>query len=218
MFGLIIKDLCSSKKSSKMILLLCIFYFFIGIMAKNFQVLNIGVAVFLVIIPINALAFDEKSKFEKYALTMPISRKELILSKYLLGIILGFVCLIIGFLLNIISYYFLDIVITSKSIIIMFTYFFVTIIILFITLPIFFKYGTQKARFVLFAIFSIPFLVILIAKTAKFDFNKVSNYIENSWLTSLGIYSILALVIVFTLVIFIISLLISYKIYEKKEF
>lgn len=218
MYGLIIKDLCSLKKNIKIITLLFGVYFIIGLITKNFKLFNIVVAISSFIIPVNAISFDEKSRFEKYALTMPISRKELILSKYLLGIILGLVCVIIGLLLNIISYYLLGITITSKSIIIVFTYFFVTMIILFVTLPLFFKFGTEKARYVILAIFSLPLLIILIAKTTEFDFNIISSYLEISWLTSLEIYSILTLAIIFIIIIFIISLLISYKTYENKEF
>ena len=42
----------------------------------------------MVMLVITSLAYDERSRWDRYALTMPVSRKEMVLSKYLLGLIL----------------------------------------------------------------------------------------------------------------------------------
>ena len=45
-------------------------------------------AVLAAMMPVTAFSFDEKAKWDKYALSMPVSRRDLVLSKYIFG--LGF--------------------------------------------------------------------------------------------------------------------------------
>lgn len=41
---------------------------------------------FSVMIPMSAIAYDDKAKWDRYALTMPVSRRDLVISKYLLAL------------------------------------------------------------------------------------------------------------------------------------
>ena len=88
MKGLIIKDFLNLKKHSKYYIILMIFYFILGIANEDFIMFGSMIIVFSAILPITAISYDEKNNWDSYALTMPISRKDLIVSRYILGIIL----------------------------------------------------------------------------------------------------------------------------------
>ena len=87
MTGLILKDLLNLKKQGKVYLILIIFYFAIGLVNENSSMFASMMTMVAVLIPITAMAYDERCKWDRYALTMPVSRKDMVMSKYLLGLI-----------------------------------------------------------------------------------------------------------------------------------
>ena len=74
MWGLIVKDLKNLKTQAKLFLVIAAVYLLFGIQSGNFMMLG-GFAILLAaILPVTALAYDERSKWERYALTMPVTR------------------------------------------------------------------------------------------------------------------------------------------------
>ena len=55
---------------------------------------------FTIMIPMVAMSYDDKSKWDRYALTMPVSRRDMVLSKYLLALAFAAFALLITFLFN----------------------------------------------------------------------------------------------------------------------
>lgn len=94
MKALILKDLLVLRKVSRIYLVLFVVYFILSFYlwdesgSGNFA---IGfVTVMCAMLPITALSYDERSHWDKYALTMPVSRRDMVVSKYLLGLLLIF--------------------------------------------------------------------------------------------------------------------------------
>ncbi|PKM74180.1 MAG: hypothetical protein CVU91_03810 [Firmicutes bacterium HGW-Firmicutes-16] len=83
MKGLLYKDLIMLTKQTKLYLL------FIVIMSciPNLSMLSFAV-IYSTMMPMTALAFDERSKWDKLAAMMPYSATEMVVSKYLIGYIM----------------------------------------------------------------------------------------------------------------------------------
>ena len=165
MLGLLIKDFLTVKQQLRIMLLLLIFYLILGITTNNSSVLWTMFMVISAMLPITTMAYDEKANWDKYALSLPVSRKTIVLSKYLFGIILTLLSMIIAIPFTALMAY------LSPEIEISILTTIVSIgdiipIFLAVVLPIFFKFGTEKGRFVMMIVFFIPVLVIIyLAKT-----------------------------------------------------
>ena len=96
MIGLILKDIYNLKKQSKIYLILLVFYFFMGMANRSISMFGTMLSVLAAMLPVTAMAYDEKNNWERYALTMPLSRKDMVLSRYILGLLFAFIAFIIS--------------------------------------------------------------------------------------------------------------------------
>ena len=72
MKGLLLKDILNFKKQGVMFFFLIALWFFIGIRNKDIYYLSAIIAIMTLLVPITVISYDEKAKWERYALTMPI--------------------------------------------------------------------------------------------------------------------------------------------------
>lgn len=208
MRGLILKDLFILKQNYKTFFVLIIFFIlamFQNSSAASFtSVIN---AVFTMMIT-TTISYDNLAKWDKYALTMPITRKEMVLSKYICSIIFN----LIGLVLGIVIVFAMGIVRNNLNI----TEIFISaissaiVMIIFISLmfPLVYKFGVEKFRIFLILIFMIPVFFILALR----NMTNVGKLIDK-WL----IYIIISVPVI-AVIGFVLSYFISIKIYENKEF
>lgn len=86
MKGLLLKDWFVLWKQGRWMLLLALLYSVISVVGDNLFFAGFTI-LFLSMLPLTALGFDERSHWDRYALTMPYTRRQLVLSKYLLAAI-----------------------------------------------------------------------------------------------------------------------------------
>ena len=82
MKGLIIKDILNLKNYMKQLILVLIFFIAYGIFLKNGTFVGTMITLMLSMQVITTMSYDEYAKWDKYALTMNINRKDIVLSKY----------------------------------------------------------------------------------------------------------------------------------------
>ena len=152
MKGLLIKDFLSIRRQAKV-------YLFIGVLWVGMSVVNKDTAFFqgfIVLIcsmmPITALAYDERAHFEKYALTMPLSRKDLVVSKYLFGVICTGGAILIGVAFELLLSLFSHSRVSPTMGLTLSTLFGVGLLFISFTMPIMFKFGTEKGRIIYMAL------------------------------------------------------------------
>ncbi len=203
MIGLILKDFINLKKQSKMIGVLAIFYLIFSKATNNNSMFGAIMLMIFAMMPITALSFDEKANWDKYGLTMPVSRTQMVLSKYILGIILSLFALILNFIAQIL----LGTEMNIENIIIILVIFGISIVFISLMLPIIFKFGVEKGRMLMFVVLMLPTMIILLFK----DFIKAPPSDE---VIEKALYALPVVIIV----ILIISILMSINIYNKKEF
>ena len=155
-------------------------------------------------LPISSIAYDEKAKWEKYALTMPITRKELVTSKY----VLSFLFIILGNLISLPFIYLIDKKLDTENLLTALVLMAMGILFNSIMLPFTFRFGSENTRVIMILVVAIPFLIVYILQ--KLDINIVQ-YMEKHE-TLIGI-----IIGASTMVICFISYLLSIWIMKRKE-
>ena len=168
MTGLLLKDILCLKKQFKMLLILFTFYavFLVatGSHIEQFNAIFIALIVMLPMIVItNAFAYDELSKWDIYSLSLPITKNGIVLVKYLLLLILAGCGALIPFAINAASRN-----LTQETLAGIYAAFGVALVLCSVLIPLFYKFGTQKARFALMVMVMIPTLGALLLKNLKF--------------------------------------------------
>lgn len=170
MTGLILKDLLNLKKYMKQLGIVLIVFIFIAINLKSPSYVIFMMILITSMMIVTSMAYDESTKWDKYALTMPITKKDLVKSKYALLVILalsgGIISLILGFViskLTDVSNY-KEILLTSFGVTL------ASLVLFSILLPIIFKMGTEKARIIMLIIFAIPSILATVLSKFLKDF------------------------------------------------
>ena len=205
MKGLLLKDILNFKnQQGKTFVFLIALYFLLALQMKSSSFFA-GLWVMLgATLPISSIAYDEKAKWEKYALTMPITRKELVTSKY----VLSFLFIILGNLLSLPFIYLIDKKLDTENLLTALVLMAMGILFNSIMLPFTFRFGSENTRVIMILVVAIPFLIVYILQ--KLDINIVL-YMEKHE-TLIGLTAGAA-----TLVICFISYLLSIWIMKRKE-
>ncbi len=220
LFGLMLKDLYVFKSYKKNIIFsILVFIFLIGLASTLNNMVASGTILFLIFFGMNGIStfsYDEMSESEKYLLSLPVSRKDLVRSKYLFSLLNSLTSLIFGFLISIL----ITVIITknipdlSDSIKISLIAFTSTSFLMCCDIPCIYKWGVEKGRmqavivpiiiflFIGFLVF-IPFIIfpeIFIKINLKMLY-------DNS----------LIICLILNILLYSISYIISYAIFKNKD-
>lgn len=163
MKGLILKDFHNITKQYKILLILFAFYLIGSVSSKDADFFGSIITILMTMQVITAMAYDEKSNWNRYALTMPISRSDLVLSKYLLGCIL----LAISFAANFIFQIFAGPGTFTEALLSSFATTGLGLFFIFLILPFLFKFGVEKGRYVTMLIIFILSAILMLASSMK---------------------------------------------------
>ena len=138
MKALLYKDVCVLYKQLKILLIaLLAFCFMPGLSASVFAL------VYVIMLPITTLSYDERSKWNLMAAMMPYTTRQLVLSKYLLGYIGTIAVMALAFLSRLVVG---DPMLDSLFSLLLTPCF--GGLILAVLLPLMFRLGTEKGRLV----------------------------------------------------------------------
>ncbi|NLO86633.1 MAG: ABC-2 transporter permease [Clostridiales bacterium] len=202
MKGLIIKDFINLKQQLKITIILFIFYLLFGIITQSTSMFYMVLVLYSMMIPLSIFSYDEKAKWDRYALTLPVSRRDLVVSKYLVYLIVNCVLSILAFVPS---------VATGMPLLESFSMVLSVVCIgwiyVSVSYPILFKFGVEKSRFVIM----IMSVISMIAFTAGSD-------LINSLSISLPNIVMYIASPILSIVIIAASMMISFRIMAKKEF
>ena len=171
----------------------------------------------IAILTLSVYSYDELAKWDVYALTMPVSREGIVRGKYIIMLLLTLLGAVIGTVITIVIKMIQqdnDFLSGVQSSLIG-----GAVVILFysIAMPFITKLGVEKARFIFFAIYLIPFAIIyFVGNAVKSGDLIIPNQlivISEKLVQNAAILG--PLVLLFALVV---SYTISVGIYRKKEF
>ncbi|MEG0127480.1 MAG: ABC-2 transporter permease [Clostridia bacterium] len=142
MKGLLLKDLFVITKQLKLFLIV------IPIMSLFGGGSMAGLAILMgAVLPMTAIAYDERSKWNEMAVMMPYSKQSLVLSKYLLG----YLCMLGAAVLVLLGHSIAAMVGLQRmqgNITLLMMYLSMGMIFIAINTPILFRFGSEKGRFV----------------------------------------------------------------------
>ena len=220
--GLIKKDLynLASYKSFLIIMVLFCGIAIIGTKAINFAPIIICTIVGM--IALSTFSYDEISKSNKYLLTLPTNKKEIVKEKFILAIGATILGGILGLLLTIIVINVTNYVKPENMINIDYESLITTTIggmwgislIHAIQIPSIYKWGAEKGRIQMFILF---FAIIAIVVGIGFLIAKANFNIDIEMLKDFINKFGLIFLVVLMIVMYYVSYKISYKIYKNKE-
>lgn len=214
MIGLIKKDFFNVASSLKVYLMIPLMFAFVSYANESMDLLAFSTCFVGIFIVMSCFAYDDMAHFDAFALTLPISRKDLVLSKFLIGNLFLIIVFIVSNLLAFLLAAIFEGRFENYSVLNFLEYtFLATMIVNMITgfvSCIMFKYGSEKGRVVFLVIFiSIGFAGGLAGSLFDgLDLDALFHFLDQ-YLT------ILALPL--SLVVESICIFVSTKVMEKKE-
>lgn len=166
---------------------------------------------------ISSFGYDDNGNCMPFLLTLPVSRRLYVKSKYLLGFLLtltGWTC---GMIISVVIALVNKTMPAPEELLFQVVWILIWMMIMAFTLPPLFKYGAEKGRMALLAIMLILMAVIFAASRLGEEMGLNMDASINA-LSGLGTAAILAGLTVIDLGMLLISYSISAKIVQKKEY
>ena len=206
MKGLILKDLLVLRQQSRIYLFMVLMFAGFAFLNKDPSFAGGMAAIVAVMLPITALSYDERSGWDRLALSMPLGRRELVLSKYALGGLCSAAAFLISFVLGLVSPgsegspladAFMSALIFWGICLFLFA----------ILMPLFVRFGVEKGRMIMLAVFFIPTgLLIFISQAGFVPPDRTDLEAVLRWSPALALLAFAG------------SAFISIRLYSKKEF
>jgi hypothetical protein len=207
--GLLMKDFYSLRQYAKTMIFMLVFFALISSVLTNPVTFYVGFIVFMcIMMSITSFSYDALAKWDRYALTMPVSRKDVVAEKYLLSIILCLGGAVIAFLLSLLLLYFkpVDNFPLSEHLygtlaIVCIAFFFTGIL-----LPLTFRFGVEKSRIFLIAVYAAPSAALIALGKAGVKMPSEA-----------ALMAFVKLLPFLMILFYFLSYLISVRIYTRKE-
>lgn len=216
MKGLILKDIYNMKGLGKSLVFLLV-VFSLAFKDQGMAILVTMLTVSSTVLVVNSLAMDEVHQWYQLAFTMPVTRKQAVLSKYIISVGYALLGIITGICASLIlqttgwsaaeGNWVSTLAIGVVSML-------MAILFISVLLPMNFKFGVQKARLLLLAMIALPVLMVTAITSLGIVFPGIMLYggIKlSSYMIVFGSIAVIAVIAVG-------SFFLSVRIMEKKEF
>lgn len=205
MKSLLIKDFYLIKKTCRMFLLMILAFFAVAVVTPQRNFMYLYDAIFMGMLSHSLLAIEERDGSDKYYLICPVSKKQIVAEKYILSAIFIAIISIPIALLEIIKK--TDI---SEIALILSLVAAVGIIFPSISMPIMFRYGYAKGKIVFMCLGGLMGICGAFLVNSTYFFSDALAQAANGFLP--------LILIAGSALIFILSCLLSVKLYQKREF
>ena len=218
--GLLLKDLYVFRNfKGNIIFSAFMFIFLIAIGSLRNDMFTIASILFLIFFGMNSISsfsYDENALSDKYLLSLPITRKDIVLAKYLFVFLNSFISILVGILVSFI----VTILVRGKvnnlgdSLRICFIAFTSVSFLMCANVPCIYKWGVEKGRMqsvIIPALFI--FLLGMFGSILLLLFPQIYLNIDLLYIFKISPYICIVLNILF----YVISYLISYRIFLKKD-
>lgn len=215
MKSLILKDLYNIGHNFKSMFFILLVFAFIVIPSSGPESYIIVSGILCSMMIVTTFTFDQAAHWTPYAMIMPISKKDLVKSKFIVlsffcitGIVIGFIFSLLGKFITRQSSFNIDNII--ELLLISIIGFIISEVFGSISIPLVFKFGAEKGRMLLLISFVVPVGICLFIYQILVTLN--ISITENLILYLM--YASPFFAIFWNYIMYIIS----YKIFEKKEF
>lgn len=210
MNSLILKDVIMLKGYARTLAIMVLFFAIVTYANDNSSYLSGMVILMLAMLPVTSFSYDQHAKWDLFSQTLPVTRKQLVVSKYVLGLIAIFVGVIVAILLNLIVFTLKKFPFTYEELLgANIAIALVGLLFLSILIPLVYKFGVEKSRLISLAVLAVPSLLV-------FGLSKIG--VSFAWIDEISVSLIFVVSAVIVAFIYILSATISVKIYSKKDF
>lgn len=176
MKGLLLKDIFTMRKYIKSLGALCALYLVLGIIGDNPYFFSGFSGLICVMLSISSFSYDAYAKWDKMSACLPLRRKDIVGSKYLLAIIMVAVGAVITFVMRIAYMLFHADANFSEFFSMMLGTAVVAVMIVAFALPFIYKFGVEKGRVVLIiSILSIITIISLIGFSTSISLESIES-------------------------------------------
>lgn len=212
MSGLLVKEYYTLRRYLKQYILLFIFFGVLSVYLDSAIYFQAMVTMSMCMLVFTGMSYDSTAGWDKYVMTMPVSRKDVVLSKYVSCVIYAASAIVVSTVFSIIINRIHPM--EDGGLMLMSTVAATLLCLIFIIysilLPMIFKLGVEKTRILMIAVIMIPVFAIL--GTAEYMPESVLDFIEQH----AAIFG--AAGVIMSVLIYSISYFISMSIFSKKEF
>ena len=201
MFGTIVKDIKNIFGQFGYYLVLLAVFMAVSVATKNIYYYAGAIVFFSVALPVSALAYDEKDNWDKFALASGVTRVQLALSRYLLGLIVFLPLWAIAFALIAAGGMW-----EEQNLSVILSYGGVGLLVLDVMLPVLFRVGVEKGRLI--------YIIMILAVVALGGL--LAAFVE--WGGGLPVLYFSVALLAFSVAGYFVSLKIACRIYRKKDF
>ena len=161
MTGLLLQKFFCLKRTIRLYLLFMIFYIVLGMLNGSMSSFGAFFVLFASFLPISSFAFEERSKWDLYANTMPVTRQQIVGSHYIFMAVTVLSAALLNAVLMLV-----EVVLQGGNLLelLELDYGILLVGMLFqlIAIPIIIKLGSTSAQLVMVAIYMIPFAAVMI--------------------------------------------------------
>lgn len=208
MKALLLKDFYQTKKYCRSYLLIVAVFTAVTIVSPEFFFFSAYVCMITGMLPVTLMAYDERSKWNNFTGALPYGKAEIVLSKYLIGLLMQIAVVIASLLIKIAAKGFNGIL---NDILVYIYSISVTLVMVGIVMPFLFWLGVEKGRIAYFALVGTMFgLIFLTTNTTDGNDASLAIFENASPLTACA-------VLIGALILYSVSGLISTAIYKKHE-
>ena len=219
MKGLLIKDMRILLRQKTTFLIIILLGIFMGTNGGNIS-FSMGYMLFVsATFTITTIGYDYFEKGMTFLFTLPVSRKMYVMEKYVMALFIGLAVSLIGFLLNFIAGFFGALVPWGEFAVTVVICLAMSMLMIALYVPVYIKCGPEKSRvailIVIGAIAAIGYLSYLILKVKS---------VQKLLMPVVGVLEkmtagqFIAIGVALWMVLMAVSVLVSVKIIEKKEF
>ena len=222
--GLILKDLYNTRRSAKVLLVILLVYGGISLTSRDLSATVGLTTMYSLLLPISAFSFDQASHWSSFALTLPITRRQLVTARYAFSILMV-LCASFFLLLSTLIAHLIDSADMLDGLLAFLFSISVVLIILSITIPSVYHFGPDRGRMIMFGVCMTPILLIVAgSKLLPAEvFSSIRGwFLSQKFLGILGLDTAIwvgaVLFLCLGLLCMMISRSISCKIVERQEF
>ena len=217
MKGLLIKDFKLIKMHRNYFAMIIAIAFVISLLTEDTTFMLGFISFITSMFTISTISYDEFDNGNAFLFTLPIDRKKYAAEKYVFGMLLGgcslFLAIILAIILNLIekSDTISNILISGGML------FPFILLLLSILIPFQLKFGSEKGRIVISAVFSIVFLIsFVLGKSIGMLGINIAEVINR--ISLLGAGGLFILIFVISMIVVLFSMKVSISVMNKKEF
>ena len=202
MKSLLLKDFIAMKKCARLMAVILIFYIALfGLLIKDITVVSLVLTIIMTVMPTATFSYDELCKWDTFALSLPVRKKDIVLSKY----IFTFICAGFGSAFSLLLCFIFQNV-TQESLLQVYFCLFYALFCTAIILPLLYLLGSVKARLLTIIIYLLPaFLFSFLVKTSSIQ------------ISTAAFFSFTAISPLLLIIFLIMSYVISCWIFRRKE-